>query len=238
MTAWSPCTDSTESSTFNTTLQVIARRAGLPYAASCKDLFFACSWLNMSALRIMCSNTCKCGATPTPAGIFGTVAYGCASRCYTVGPAVDIVNLKQGRTCTDYIDPLADPLALTYVKGVFEIAATKPQFFRDGVLTMLADYGRSDFNLTEDRWDELAQAMTSGSAMDELRAGRWNLAPGIVHPTNLTGCSFLASYQISLLWQNNVCAEDDTRSFRHFCPVACGCKHSFASGCPLACGAP
>lgn len=148
---------------------------------------------------------------------------------------MDVVNLKRGRTCTDYSSPLADPFVMVYLQDIFEIAMAKPQFFRDGVITMLQDYGAVDFNLTQDRWDDLAQAVVSGAALAELQAGRWNLAPGIGHPDNKTGCSFFASYQVSLLWQNNVCSEDETRSFRHFCPEACGCKEQFAKGCPLAC---
>jgi len=69
--------------------------------------------------------------------------------------------------------------------------------------------------------------------VDTIVSGTWELTPGSAHPRNLTGCAYLASYELTTLLERDLCEVVDIRSIRNICPETCGCG-SMAE-CPVAC---
>merc|ERR1712232_458845 len=81
---------------------------------------------------------------------------------------------------------------------------------------------------------EIYHHLISGAFFDDLAAGTWTLLPGTPHFQGLTGCHFLASSEVSLLLNLDLCAEGTVSSMRAWCPKACRCEGRMAS-CPHAC---
>lgn len=81
--------------------------------------------------------------------------------------------------------------------------------------------------------DALWEHIISGGIVDTIVSGTWELMPGSPHPRNLTGCAYLASYELTVLLGRDLCEVGHIRSIRNVCPVTCGCG-SMAE-CPAAC---
>jgi len=74
-----------------------------------------------------------------------------------------------------------------------------------------------------------------GGVSESLLDGRWTLTDAQApHPRNLTGCRFLASYELQALLGFDLCNPSTLTSIRRMCPVSCGCIAGM-DGCPAAC---
>ncbi|CAK0838547.1 unnamed protein product [Prorocentrum cordatum] len=83
---------------------------------------------------------------------------------------------------------------------------------------------------------DLIEPVATGAIGRALVSGIWELMPGLAHPRGLSGCDFLASYEVTSLLNLDACADGDHTSLRFFCPKACGCDSSFGMDeCPVAC---
>mmetsp|Transcript_6882 Transcript_6882/g.22104 ORF Transcript_6882/g.22104 Transcript_6882/m.22104 type:complete len:99 (-) Transcript_6882:29-325(-) len=76
--------------------------------------------------------------------------------------------------------------------------------------------------------------LDSGSFLADITSGRWQFAPGVPHPRGLTGCQFWTSWEVVMVFGTDLCAVDDFRSLRMFCPVSCRCKAEDKE-CPTTC---
>ncbi|CAK0878954.1 unnamed protein product [Prorocentrum cordatum] len=83
---------------------------------------------------------------------------------------------------------------------------------------------------------ELVDHVSTGALGRALVSGIWELSPGLAHPRGLTGCAFLASYEVTSLLNLDLCSDGVHAPLRWFCPEACGCDPSYSmSQCPVAC---
>jgi hypothetical protein len=76
--------------------------------------------------------------------------------------------------------------------------------------------------------------MTDGVSVS-LLDGNWMLTDSQApHPRGLTGCRFLASYELAALLGFDLCSPNGLTSIRRVCPVSCGCTKGMDE-CPAAC---
>jgi len=130
-----------------------------------------------------------------------------------------------------------------YIRGVKEYIMSEPlvaQGVSGGVeaLSFSTAYegapGQSA--LSQSQKDALVNHVLTGRIFDDILAGVWSLFPGTPHPRNLTGCAYLASVEVFLAINTNLCEEGTIASIRPWCPVACGCDGALdPAGCPSAC---
>jgi hypothetical protein len=117
-----------------------------------------------------------------------------------------------------------EPLLAQGVSGGVEAMSWSEVYAPGGVPT-----------LTPSQKESLVSHVLTGRIFDDIAAGIWNLFPGTPHPRNLTGCAYLASTEVVMAINTNLCEEDGAiASIRPWCPVACGCEGA-QPGCPLAC---
>jgi len=64
----------------------------------------------------------------------------------------------------------------------------------------------------------------------------WHLYAGYRHPRNLTGCEFMRSFEMQLLWNLDVC---DVEVSKYVCAETCGCHQAISNAdlyeCPYSC---
>ncbi|CAK0888351.1 unnamed protein product [Prorocentrum cordatum] len=91
-----------------------------------------------------------------------------------------------------------------YVRGLFQYLYTKPGF-EDGVKNVVnEDY--VGIAPSEREAEVIVQSITLGWFFRMLATSSdWEIAPGIPHPRGLTGCAFLASYEIAALLNLDLC---------------------------------
>jgi len=122
----------------------------------------------------------------------------------------------------------------TYVRGLFEYL-TSLSGFNDSV-TEVVEKDYAGVNPDEGMMADLIEHVATGAMGRALVSGIWELMPGLAHPRGLSGCDFLASYEVTSLLNLDACADGDHTSLRFFCPKACGCDSSFGMDeCPVAC---
>merc|ERR1712083_435659 len=74
-----------------------------------------------------------------------------------------------------------------------------------------------------------------GGLSASLVDGSWTLGHRTMsHPRGLTGCEYLASYELSAIMGFDLCNPKVVTSIRAICPVSCGCRKGMAE-CPAAC---
>merc|ERR1711879_173145 len=74
-----------------------------------------------------------------------------------------------------------------------------------------------------------------GGLSASLVNGSWTLGHRTMsHPRGLTGCEYLASYELSAIMGFDLCNPKVVTSIRTICPVSCGCRTGMAE-CPAAC---
>ncbi|CAK0827702.1 unnamed protein product [Prorocentrum cordatum] len=123
---------------------------------------------------------------------------------------------------------------LFYVRGLFEYL-TSLSGFNDSV-TEVVEKDYAGVNPDEGMMADLIEHVATGAMGRALVSGIWELMPGLAHPRGLSGCDFLASYEVTSLLNLDACADGDHTSLRFFCPKACGCGSSFGMDeCPVAC---
>jgi len=121
-----------------------------------------------------------------------------------------------------------------YVRGLFEYSMRVPGF-REGVANVVeTDYaGIAPDEATQ---IELIEQIATGEMARSLAGGSWDLVPGLPHPRGLTGCDFLASYEVTSLLNLDLCADGVHQHIKFLCPVACGCDESKGlDECPATC---
>jgi hypothetical protein len=121
----------------------------------------------------------------------------------------------------------------TYVRGIL------PQMYSVwGGGTRLESMANTLYNtglLQVDSVDAYLGRFWAGGVAVSLVDGRWTLTDSQApHPRNLTGCRFLASYELQALLGFDLCNPTGLTSIRRVCPVSCGCIPGMAE-CPAAC---
>merc|ERR1719245_2390886 len=121
---------------------------------------------------------------------------------------------------------------LLYLQGLVEYQSVRPGL--KGHVKRFINSGVLGVNETHSN-DIYEHAMSPNFAIALVNAS-WELMPGLPHPRGLTGCEFLASYEMKGLLNIDLCNLDEYTSIRFFCPKACRCAgaHSM-SECPAAC---
>lgn len=150
-------------------------------------------------------------------------------------------NVKSSAECWDAWDPDCtdmprDKLAwLRYVQGLFQYLYSRPGF-EDGVRNVLQE-DVPGINASEQEQEVIVHTITLGWFFRMLAtSNNWEIAPGVPHPRGLTGCDFLASYEITALLNIDLCNPSVGTSIKFFCPSACQCTEaSLLSECPAAC---
>jgi hypothetical protein len=215
-----------------------------------------CGRLSSTSLRAMCPFACTCWEGILGyAGPFGTPSFGCPEQCVRA-THLYVALLGSMFPCEDtgpanftaetgYL-PNAYSLFqewgwnssfrffyLEYVSGLQEYV-TGVATVSEGVESSTLVLSNLVLRLSELQLDSLRGHVLGGGFFEELAAGSWNLLPGTPHPRGLTGCDFLASYEVGLALNLDLCDEGKIASIRPWCPRACGCEWGMA-GCPEAC---
>jgi len=87
----------------------------------------------------------------------------------------------------------------------------------------------------DDLWGYLWRYWNTDGVSVSLLDGNWMLTDSQApHPRGLTGCRFLASYELASLLGFDLCNPNGLTSIRWVCPVSCGCTTGM-DGCPAAC---
>ncbi|CAK0866078.1 unnamed protein product, partial [Prorocentrum cordatum] len=79
-------------------------------------------------------------------------------------------------------------------------------------------------DLKDSKRRELARWISNGSLVESFLDGHWELMRDVPHPRNLTGCDYLASYEVRLLLNADLCSAGEFSSIQFMCPVSCGCS--------------
>jgi len=179
--------------------------------------------MDYDGIRVLCPHTCGCSDfRPARGGFFQVQMHGCPGKC-TMQRATEL----QGLTCADNL-PDWDRWQL-YVQG-FEEYVKSVVGYEQNIWFVAKNYGGAD--------DDTASIVTSFIAGD----GFWNALKDFQfilpnpHPRNLTGCAFLASYEVVYLLGVDVCST--TGSFTSLignCPLSCGCMDHPDGDCPPSC---
>jgi hypothetical protein len=135
-----------------------------------------------------------------------------------------------------------EPLSwLLYVQGLFEHLTSSPTF-EDNVRNVVSrDYpgfnGGRNGSVVEDHTRQLVDHIMTAGLGRMLVNATWAIMHDQPHPRGLTGCEFLASYELTSLINMNLCSSEAKHtSIRFWCPVTCGCDESNAlDECPAGC---
>jgi hypothetical protein len=113
---------------------------------------------------------------------------------------------------------------LTFTAGLFERLTADVAFFDNVLGSVMSDASGIAVGLNASRRDELIQWVSGGSMARSFLDGAWELMPGVPHPRSLTGCDYLASFEIMSLLNMDLCSAEEYSSIRFMCPVSCGCR--------------
>jgi hypothetical protein len=111
---------------------------------------------------------------------------------------------------------------LTFAAGLFEhltADVTFPDIVED--IVMKED---SEISVPSNMRSALVKWISNGSMAQSFVDGTWELMPGLSHPRNLTGCDYLASFEVRMLLNIDLCGAEEYSSIRFMCPVSCGCS--------------
>jgi len=109
---------------------------------------------------------------------------------------------------------------LTFTAGLFEHLAADVAFpdIVDGAVPLVFQ------GIAPSMMQDLAKWISNGSLALSFLDGEWELMPGLPHPRGLTGCDYLASFEVRMLLNIDLCSVDEYSSIRFMCPVSCGCS--------------
>ncbi|CAK0868153.1 unnamed protein product [Prorocentrum cordatum] len=109
---------------------------------------------------------------------------------------------------------------LSFAAGLFEHLTTDvafPDIVEASVQLVFPD-------LKDSKRRELARWISNGSLIESFLDGHWELMRDVPHPRNLTGCDYLASYEVRVLLNADLCSASEFSSIQFMCPVSCGCS--------------
>jgi len=119
----------------------------------------------------------------------------------------------------------------SYLTGLFSVLlqeSTFSAYVRTGAFDFVS------WGLIPEGWQTyLWEHVESAEIVQTILSGSWELMPGIPHPRNLTGCSYLASYELIILLGRDLCDASDFRSIKNICPQTCRC--GAMPECPAVC---
>lgn len=259
-----PCVDFGTGLTIEWSQETLREILGVSNVSTCMDMFLYDTWLcgaaSSTKLRALCPHTCGCrSGIIGMSGPFASPAFGCPSECLNIEMQTWELVFGDWFPCEDtgpgnfsglgsYLPPFFDMMRLTlpqfefhfrdfyllYIKGLKDYITGTP-LVAQGVLGGAEVLAYAFPDLEPQLIDELVDHVLTGGLFDEMAAGNWSLFPGTPHPRNLTGCDYLASWEIAAVINVNLCDDEGTLvSIRTWCPVACGCVEA-KGACPSAC---
>lgn len=121
-----------------------------------------------------------------------------------------------------------------YINGLIALSSLDSSFSESvrRVATTFEQLGHIQLGTSGRLW----QHVVSRGIADTIVSGSWEIMPGSPHPRNLSGCPYLASFELQKLLRRDLCNPTDIRSIRHICPVTCGCGSM--EDCPYVCSVP
>jgi hypothetical protein len=167
------------------------------------------------------------GPSPFSGGLNST-----AGRCTDLGPDAIVFggsgSMKSSVECLVNGTVSADcsglpPDAfwwLTFAAGLFEHLTADvafPDIVEDTVPRVFPD-------LASSTRQGLVEWISNGDLARSFLDGNWELMPGLPHPRGLTGCDYLASFEVRMLLNTDLCSAEEYSSIRFLCPVSCGCS--------------
>jgi len=198
----------------------------------CAAIQHDCWMMNKTAFRALCPVTCGCTENaPSAGGIFQTQSWGCPRAC-----SVFRYQLLWKTSCEDDLESISNSSWKEYVSSLRE-HVTSLAGHEDRVRTYIFNLPVS-VNLNPDQGQTAFEYFMGNGFWDDLSSFQLLMGGGVPHARNLTGCNFMASNELMLLLNVNLCASDGTyTSLRGVCPVACGCKldTDTTGGCPFDC---
>lgn len=211
--------------------------------------------MSSTHLRALCPSTCHCySGFLSRSGLFGTSAFGCPTECLKLSPRTAAQFFGETFPCED-TGPGNFSAQAEYMPPLYKMLGHWSFAFRDyyhHYVDGLKEYVTSDLSIREGihwsiptllywkpgiQWpdqDALIAHVVGGAFFQELYAGSWTIFPGIPHPRSLTGCEYLASFEITFLINVDLCAGGKIASIRPWCPRACGCSQGMRE-CPGTC---
>eukprot|EP00931_Biecheleriopsis_adriatica_P116129 TRINITY_DN9181_c0_g1_i10.p1 TRINITY_DN9181_c0_g1~~TRINITY_DN9181_c0_g1_i10.p1 ORF type:complete len:936 (-),score=99.75 TRINITY_DN9181_c0_g1_i10:74-2503(-) len=212
---------------------------------------------DLSAVRLLCPKTCGCYswnmAIPNSfAGAFAHVESGCPSGCmnakgyqewwaqwWTAIECKDIPSEALGFGVSDISKrTLVGNQMQIYLTGVSEIMSKNtvlPILLEDVLRVEGTDFLGENIEDPSRRKD-LINSLQDGRVVNKILNGYWEIMDGVRHPRGLTGCAFLASFEVKNIWRINMCKPGPYASLRPICPQTCECETEYLrEECPLTC---
>merc|ERR1712151_521414 len=131
------------------------------------------------------------------------------------------------------------PTYVHYIDGIFEYLDHGDFYiysrYLDETLNHFGSYlGLPAYGVSNEAYIE---GTFNDTVKDEMAEFVWKLGFGIPHPRGLTGCAFMTSWELTVIFGFSLCDVGHHRSLRGVCPISCGCLFSNNSGveCPAAC---
>merc|ERR1712137_545163 len=180
------------------------------------------------SVRARCAVTCGCGsALPSLAGFFQTQAYGCPGGCMG-HRAVELESISCVNNSIS--TALSSSIWGKYVHGMQEYFLSQTEYSQHARNAIIAY--QTLLNITTDQAEDVHAFLVGNGFWDALADHRYLLGEGIPHPSGKIGCDFLASSEVLLLLNLDICdIFADFLSLKPLCPLACECT-IFPRGCP------
>lgn len=252
-----PCTDGAAAQTFTVFLDRMTKLFGHIFANSttpravCNLVKGHCSQMGMTQLRALCPKTCGCHWWTAPqAAFFAEQRWGCPPACKSYTTSVRkawplVFHVKDN--CTDvhpaaFLAEATDSTLADYIQGFLSFASSTPSAVSTieanvGVLVQFMAYPSEVSQNFSSRAADLAAHFASDDFADAVVHGKWDLFPGHAHPRQFTGCQFWTSWEVSAIFQTDLCdASGEFRSIRTACPTSCSCRDGMKE-CPFRCDA-
>jgi len=110
-----------------------------------------------------------------------------------------------------------------YVRGMVDYLVQKAEY-RLNVAALVRSEWEEFLQIADSQVEPFVEWMLDGNFALSLADGNWNLMPGVPHPRQLTGCEYLASFEITFLLGFDICDDSEYGSLKMFCPETCGCR--------------
>jgi len=192
-------------------------------SASCLESISACSERGYMGVRALCPMTCECH-TPQlgKSGFLQASKWGCPASCRIL---TDLYMSHDPEPCVDQLlDNVNQDSEIwsKYVYGTADFLNHEVLSYFEYLLDLVHFYHEPlGFN-----WSEVEFVYTSifhGYLWRSLADFQFVFAENISHPRNLTGCQFMASWELKAILGVDLCSADGHASLRTTCPVCCGC---------------
>jgi len=197
---------------------------------TCSEITNFCGEMHMTSVRSLCAKTCNCWSSwPNMTGFFLTHQWGCPGIC-GLSRSTELLWYN----CEDMLidKALSDTVWRKYVYGLKSYMHSLDQF-SSGVLANIEN-NYEILGIAHGDITNVHEHIIGSGFWDDMARHNFSIGRGVSHPRNLTGCEFLASYELIYILNINLCEPGKGTPLKVVCPESCGCKFN-PSDCPRSC---